>query len=96
MIIYASAGGIEYASALVTETTGLDITNDTFVVGLSTDQNTPPPSWQVPDVQQNVGTNVRVKMLIQGQAPGTYWLWVKVTDNPEIIPLVCTNYITIK
>ena len=96
MNINGTAGGIEYASALITDSLGNDLSFASFVVGLSTDEGTAPTVWKAPDVQESVGTNMRVKMLIQGKQPGTYFLWVKVTDNPEIIPLVCTSYITIK
>ena len=91
MIINVTAGGIEYASALITDTTGQDLTAATFQVGLGTNSRTAPAAWQAPDVQESVGTNVRVKLLIDGITPGRYWLWVKITDTPEIIPTACTN-----
>jgi hypothetical protein len=98
--IRSSTGGTKYLSAVVTETTGKTITSDTFQVALTL-EGANPVTWQSPDVTQTVTTSsVRVKLLVGATgtlnpAAGAYYLWVKVTDTPEIEPIRIDERITI-
>lgn len=89
-IIYATQGAREYVGGTITETTGKDISGATFTVGLTTSYGTPPTEWVAPDVSTVGATTASrvLKMLITDTtAPGDYYLWAKVVDNPEISPL---------
>jgi hypothetical protein len=84
-------GAVEYTYPLtITETTGKNIAADVITLSLGTD--TTPGTWRSPDtdpVQVNHAQRV-VQMLIGGTGyvplAGSYWLWSKVTDSPEVVP----------
>jgi hypothetical protein len=87
-VINVTAGEKEYVTAVLT---GDDLTGATFSVGLSTSTVTPPGSWTAADLVNSTPTETRVSMLVQG-APmanaARQFLWVRVTDIPEILYLV--------
>ena len=89
--IALSAGAIEYTYPLtITEKTGKDISGVTILLSLGTYQ-APGDTWQAPDVDQPGDTTAaRVVQLLIGDAlkpaAGTYYLWSKVTDAPEVMP----------
>ena len=66
-------------------TTDLDITGDTVTVGFVAAKNDEPATWY-PTVHETGG----VKILVGPEggtaelAEGTYYLVVKITDNPEV------------
>lgn len=83
----------EYATGLFTETEGKDMTSATAQIGLSSDRATPPTTWEAPDATSRpTVSTIRVSKLIDTDvAIGTYWLWIKVTDSPEVLPRVAGN-----
>jgi hypothetical protein len=87
--IYVSKGMAQYVGGVITEKTHKDITTTTIQLALGSADQPPTTGWADPDIDISVNTYTRqVKMLIDaGQALGTYWLWAKITDNPEIIPV---------
>ncbi|MDF1603418.1 hypothetical protein [Nocardioides sp. YIM 152315] len=90
--IRATAGETEYLTATVAEKNGADLTGATFTVGLSASRETPPESWGAPDDVTIDGSTATVKLLVDSDTTaGTYWMWVKVDDSPEVILLACTN-----
>jgi hypothetical protein len=95
--ILASAGAEKYVGGTVTELTGKDISAATFQIALGSIA-APPTTWSVPDVSVAGTTAAQrvVKLLVTNTTPpGTYWVWVRVTDNPEIEPLTVQGPITI-
>lgn len=96
----AASGGIEYTWPLTiteTSTPPKDISGDTLLVSLGS--KTTPAAWVSPDIDtagaNTAGTaasvqNTRtVQLLIGGTlkpAAGTYVLWTKVGDTPEVVP----------
>lgn len=85
--IYTSAGAVEYTlPTIVTETTGKNITADIVQVSLGTYAD--PGVWQSPDVKTSpTPSSVSVQILIGASlnpAPGHYYVWVKLTDSPEV------------
>lgn len=89
MIIAVTAGATEYASAVITERTGKSLDTATVQLALGTDSRYPPAiGWTAPDVVEHAGATVTAKMLITSGAPlGTFYLWARVADNPEVIPV---------
>lgn len=90
--VIISSGAAVYVGGTVTETTGKDISADTFMISLGSDQN--PGTWLTPDVSIAGTSNAQriVKLLVSPTVPanlakGTYWVWVKISDSPEIQPL---------
>lgn len=86
--IYVSKGMAEYVGGKITEKSHKDITAVTIQLALAGPDEPPATGWVDPNVDNALNTYTReVKMLINGsQAVGTFWLWAKITDNPEIIP----------
>jgi hypothetical protein len=88
--IELSAGAVERTFPVtITELTGKDISGDPVWLSLGTE--TLPGAWVSPDVDipQSVKSQRVVQLLVGGvvnPGPGVYWLWSKVTDNPEIVP----------
>lgn len=108
MTIYVSQGMKQYVGGTITELTGKDITGATFQVGLGTSLEIPPTTWGTPDISLPgpgvilkdgtaiPGTAQRIlKILIATQPVGTYYVWAKITDNPEIEPVVFPDRITL-
>lgn len=96
--IYVSQGMKRYVGGTVTETTGKDISGATFVVALGADNVTPPGSWVSPSVNiQGATVAARVlKLLIDtSTAPGQYFIWARITDNPEIEPVLLDGPIAV-
>lgn len=81
-----AAGGREYTWA-TTITADHDIHADTVQVSLGSYAE--PGTWVAPSTdpaQSNPNQRV-VSLLIDNEiAPGDYWLWVRITDSPEIVP----------
>jgi hypothetical protein len=92
-IINVTAGAAEYLVATVTERNGESLAATTFEVGLSSSRTEPPDTWQDPDVTTIDGATAEVSLLVDDVAQvGDYlFLWVRATDSPEVLPLVCTN-----
>lgn len=89
--IYVSKGMKRYVGGTVTETTGKDISSATFQMALGSDNVTPPSSWVSPSVNTQGGTTADrvLKFLVDSStAVGTYFVWCKVADSPEIEPLL--------
>lgn len=86
-VINLTAGAIEYTWD-TTITASDDISSDTVTMCLGGYDE--PSTFIVPDVITHpTPTTAVVKLLVGGDfvpASGTYWLWVKVTDSPEVIP----------
>ena len=88
--ITLSAGAVEYTYPLtIVETAGKDISADTVQLSLGTDLVV--GVWRPPDTDtaQSVAYQRVVQLLVGASyipAVGTYWLWSKVTDSPEIVP----------
>lgn len=72
----------------ITETEGQNISTDTVQMGLSS-YSTPPTAWADPSkliIDRPTDSTVTVKMLIDSDvAPGAYWLWWSISDNPETV-----------
>ncbi|TFD74747.1 hypothetical protein [Cryobacterium fucosi] len=95
--IYVSTGAARYVGGTVTETTGKDITLATFLVGLGS-ISTPPTVWVAPSVNvQGATVAVRIlKLLVTNTTPaGTYYCWAKITDTPEVEPLILQGPIVV-
>jgi hypothetical protein len=86
--VLVSQGAVEYSwPVTVRETTGDDISADPVRLSLGT--YTEPGTWVIPAVDEpQTDTSTRVaQMLIDATVPpGTYHLWVRVTDTPEVVP----------
>lgn len=95
--IFVSQGAMKFVGGTITETTGKDISSSTFVVGLGGSES-PPTVWVTPTVDQQGATTAKriVKLLVTNTtAPGTYWCWAKITDSPEIEPLIVQGAIIV-
>lgn len=84
-------GAVEYTWPLtISETTGKNIAADVIVLSLGTEST--PGTWRSPDVDpaQTDHSQRVVQMLVGGTGfvglAGTYFLWSKVTDTPEVVP----------
>lgn len=96
--IFVSEGMTRYVGGTITETTGKDISSASFLVGLGSSAEVPPTTWVAPDVSTAGSTPAQrvVKLLVQSpQAAGDFWLWVKITDSPEIEPVMFPDRITV-
>lgn len=101
--IIATAGAVKYVGGTITETTGKDISADTFVMSLGSDKN-PGTTWVAPDQSVAGATNnIRtLKLLVSASlptgivVPGTYWVWAKITDTPEVEPIRLQGPITVR
>ena len=85
-------GATEYTFPVtITETTGKDISGDSIVVSFGTANQA--GTWFTPDVltRPTVSSAV-VQVLVGAGTPngalsaGSYFLWWKVTDTPEVVP----------
>jgi hypothetical protein len=92
--VLASAGAVKYVGGTITEVTGKDISGATYVMSLGS-ATYPGPTWYAADVSQQGPTTATriVKLKITSTLPsgivipGTYWVWCKITDAPEVEPL---------
>lgn len=83
--IAASIGAVEYTWPFtITETTGKDISGDAAQISLGT--YAAPGPWVTGVVTRPTPASVVVKLLVSGVAPGTYYVWGRVTDSPEVVP----------
>lgn len=85
--IRVAAGEVEYTwPEVLTETSGADISGDTVQMCLGS--YTAPGAFVTPDrVDHPAVSSVSVALLIgvdYRPAAGTYWVWVKITDAPEV------------
>lgn len=86
--INLTAGATEYTwPVTITETNGADISGGLVQIALGS--YTDPGPWRIPDViTRPTPSSATVKMLLGNGAPtaGTYYVWVRVTDTPEVVP----------
>lgn len=88
--IALSLGATEYTWPLtITDVNGKDISAAT--IELSLGSSIAPGTWSTPDVDpaQTVKSQRVVQLLVGGSfkpPAGSYWLWSRVTDTPEIAP----------
>lgn len=86
--VLVTDAAIEYTwPTTLTELAGADISGDAVAIGLGT-WTDPPAVWaDNPVITHPTPSSVTVQMLIDSSiAPGTYYVWVRVTDSPEIVP----------
>jgi hypothetical protein len=84
--IRVSDGAIEYTFESTLHADH-DISGDTIVMSLGS--STAPDSWVAPSVDEPQTDNTtRVVQLLVDDAtePGTYYLWLRLTDTPEVVP----------
>jgi hypothetical protein len=96
--IYVSEGMKRYVGGTVTEATGKDISSATFQVALGADNIVPPTSWVAPSVSAQGATVADRKVLLlvdSSTTVGTYFVWAKVADTPEIEPLLLDGPIVV-
>jgi hypothetical protein len=90
--IRVSQGAAEYVTGRVQELEGADLTDATFEVGLGSHDQAP-TVWSEPaDLRlEDDGSVAFVSMLVDDSvAPRARgWLWVRVTDVPEVMPRRC-------
>lgn len=95
--IDVSNGAVEYAVATLTEVAGADITGATLEVSLGSADG--PGDWQAPDYVENPTDSTAIVKLLIGVSllpdPRRYWLWVRVSDSPETVPVRANTPITI-
>lgn len=92
--VLVSAGAAVLVGGTVTEQTGKNISAATFELALGS-ETTPATTWVAPTVSTaGTGNDQRiVKLLVNNATPkGTYTLWVRVTDTPELVPMPFPNY----
>jgi hypothetical protein len=94
--VIVSAGAAVMVGGTVTEKTLKNISAATFEVVLGS-ETTPGTTWLTPNVsvQGPDGPHTRVVQLLVNSgntSKGVYYLWVRVTDTPEILPLRFPNY----
>lgn len=88
-LIQTGAGAVEYVDAVIPLDDAGTFTG-TVQLGVG-DYGTPPAAWQAPDRQVTAadGKSITASMLIGSghvnPVVGTYWLWYRVIDNPEVI-----------
>lgn len=101
--VFISGGAKAYVGGTLTELTGKDISGDTVVMGLSTDELTQPTNWFAPDSSTSPIVSQRLlKLLVSLVLPAShapiagrsYYVWAKITDNPEILPIVLQQFDT--
>jgi hypothetical protein len=90
-VIPVTEGASEYVWAALRETGGLDISADTVSVALGT--YTSPGQWVTPaDLQHPTSSTARAAYQVNSSTPpGRYWLWVRVVDGSETVPLRCNE-----
>lgn len=87
--IWVSKGKRQYVGGVVREGTGKNIQGATFTIGLG-DESEPPDTFVTPSLSEQGATEAerRVRLLVAAPtAPGTYWCWINVEDDPEILPV---------
>lgn len=89
-VIRVSNGAVEYVTGRVTERDGKDLSAAGFEVGLG-GSDTPPVVWSEASAVSVDGATAHVSMLV---GAGTAlvdraYLWVRVTDAPEVLPRRC-------
>lgn len=92
--VLVTAGAVKYVGGTITEVTGKDISGATYVMSLG-GKDYPGATWVPADVSQQGPTvatrTVKLKVSATLPAgitvPGTYWVWCKITDAPEVEPL---------
>lgn len=96
--ILKSAGATEQCGGTITEKTGKDLTATGIQISLGS--ATQPGSWGTPSQDILGPANVRTVTMLVGATPNTpkgeYWVWVKITDTPEIITLRFPQKIVVK
>lgn len=89
-----TAAGSEYLTAVVTETFGQSLEDATVEVAMS-ESNTNPPhtGWAAADLVAVDGPVMTASVLVDSGTDKITrgYLWVRVTDNPEVIPRCCHN-----
>lgn len=85
--ILKSTGATEQVGGTITEKNGKDLTSTTVEISLGSELR--PGTWTTPSVNILGPVNVRKVTMLVGATPNTpkgeYWVWVKITDTPEII-----------
>lgn len=102
--INLTAGAVEYTfSRTITaqpkaDGAAVDISADTIMMSLGT--ALAPGSWRTADLVGHPATNTAVAQLLIGAAykptAGTYRVWVKIADSPEIVPRCTDGVLTIR
>lgn len=104
--IFVTLGNKRYVGGTITETTGKDISAATFLIATvigQTDPNTPPLAASFTTVGSDVNVqgattaSRTLKRYIDNAItypPGTYGCWGRITDNPEIEPLLLDTFTT--
>ena len=92
MSFNVTGGEVNDFDIRVTNTTGKDITSDTFKIGLSTSQSVP-PDWKTPDTVQVQDSNniVLLSMFVTDVDPGVYYAWAQIVDGDRTILVCCLN-----
>lgn len=83
MPIYVSQGGSEFIVVTLMEQDGRDISTDPVEIALGTPEQ--PGDWFPAAVVALDESTLEARYLIQSVDPGTYTLWIKLTDSPEEI-----------
>lgn len=97
--IPVSLGAVEYLVVDVTEVNGLAVTASEMRMALGAHDD--PGAWQTPDVATNPTASTAQLSLLIGEAhylpPGgpRLWPWVRISDDPEVVPVRLPNSITI-
>lgn len=100
--VFVTNGNQEYVGGTLIETTGKDISGDTFKIGLSANSLTPPTSWSTPSVNTAGLTQLviggvtipvtaqrRILLLIApGATLGAFVAWGQCADGSEIVARV--------
>lgn len=88
-LILTGAGAVEYVDAIV-PLDNPDTFDGTIQLGVG-DYGAPPGTWLAPDRQftSTDGQSITASLLIgnghTNPVSGTYWLWYRATDDPEVI-----------
>lgn len=78
------------------KTKGISPVGDVVDLGLSTSDETPPSTWVTGHWVTEAARFWAYLLVGPGSTygavpPGRYWLWAKVTDNPELVYLPSEN-----
>lgn len=95
--IEVTLGEVQYTwPVVITETEGKDISTSTIEVSVSTDHRAP-GTWRTPDKDVSGPDNVRAVQLLVDDTfePNSYWIWVRVTDNPEVVIMRAAQFIVV-
>lgn len=85
-IINVSLGAAEYTQPVtITESNGANISGDSVQISLGS--YNAPGAWVNGVLTRPSISSATIKMLVDNSvSPGVYYVWVKVTDTPEIAP----------